>query len=37
MTMDYDVLFIGSGHAAWHAAVTLQQAGKKKWPLLNEI
>lgn len=29
MTMDYDVLFIGSGHAAWHAAVTLQQAGKK--------
>lgn len=27
--MDYDVLFIGSGHANWHAAVALKQAGKK--------
>ena len=26
--MDYDVIFIGSGHANWHAAVTLKQAGK---------
>lgn len=25
----YDVVFIGSGHANWHAAVTLAQAGKK--------
>lgn len=25
---NYDVLFIGSGHAAWHAALTLRQAGK---------
>ncbi|TVT27732.1 NAD(P)/FAD-dependent oxidoreductase [Salinicoccus cyprini] len=25
---DYDVTFIGSGHAAWHAALTLRQAGK---------
>ncbi|MBM7636083.1 dihydrolipoyl dehydrogenase family protein [Streptococcus saliviloxodontae] len=25
----YDVAFIGSGHASWHAAVTLAQAGKK--------
>ncbi len=25
---DYDVVFIGSGHAAWHAAITLRQAGK---------
>ena len=25
----YDVTFIGSGHANWHAAVTLAQAGKK--------
>ena len=25
----YDVAFIGSGHANWHAAVTLAQAGKK--------
>lgn len=24
----YDVIFIGSGHANWHAAVTLRQAGK---------
>lgn len=24
----YDVIFIGSGHANWHAAVTLKQAGK---------
>lgn len=24
----YDVLFLGSGHAAWHAALTLVQAGK---------
>ncbi|WP_204121082.1 MULTISPECIES: dihydrolipoyl dehydrogenase family protein [Levilactobacillus] len=24
----YDVAFIGSGHANWHAAVTLKQAGK---------
>ncbi|MCP0885753.1 NAD(P)/FAD-dependent oxidoreductase [Ligilactobacillus sp. WILCCON 0076] len=26
---DYDVMFIGSGHANWHAAVALTQAGKK--------
>lgn len=25
---NYDVIFIGSGHANWHAAVTLKQAGK---------
>lgn len=25
---NYDVLFLGSGHAAWHAALTLNQAGK---------
>ncbi|MEJ6399934.1 dihydrolipoyl dehydrogenase family protein [Nicoliella lavandulae] len=25
----YDVMFIGSGHAAWHGAVKLAQAGKK--------
>lgn len=24
----YDVVFIGSGHAAWHAALTLNHAGK---------
>ncbi len=24
----YDVVFIGSGHAAWHAALTLKRAGK---------
>lgn len=27
--MDYDVIFIGSGHANWHAAMSLQAAGKK--------
>jgi len=27
--MDFDVIFIGSGHASWHAAVTLSQSGKK--------
>ncbi|AQW20651.1 pyridine nucleotide-disulfide oxidoreductase [Lentilactobacillus curieae] len=27
--MNFDVIFIGSGHASWHAAVTLSQAGKK--------
>lgn len=26
--MDYDVIFVGSGHASWHAAVRLVQAGK---------
>ena len=26
---DYDVVFIGSGHACWHAAVALVQGGKK--------
>ena len=26
---DYDVLFIGSGHAAWHGALKLVKAGKK--------
>ncbi|MGN8817596.1 dihydrolipoyl dehydrogenase family protein [Oribacterium sp. HCP28S3_H8] len=26
---DYDVLFIGSGHATWHGALKLVQAGKK--------
>ncbi len=25
----YGVIFIGSGHASWHGAVTLAQAGKK--------
>ncbi|AXQ79103.1 NAD(P)/FAD-dependent oxidoreductase [Streptococcus chenjunshii] len=29
MTYDYDIVFIGSGHASWHAAVTLAQSGKK--------
>ena len=29
MTYDYDVVFIGSGHANWHAAVILSQVGKK--------
>lgn len=24
----YDIFFVGSGHANWHAAVTLSQAGK---------
>ncbi len=27
--MNYDVIFIGSGHATWHAAVALKQAGKQ--------
>lgn len=27
--MDYDILFIGSGHANWHGATALAQAGKK--------
>lgn len=26
---DFDVVFIGSGHACWHAALALLQAGKK--------
>lgn len=26
---DYDVMFIGSGHANWHAALALRKAGKK--------
>ncbi|MFU0811428.1 MAG: hypothetical protein ACFWTL_07240 [Atopobium sp.] len=26
---DYDVAFIGSGHAAWHAALMLRKAGKR--------
>lgn len=26
---DYDVLYIGTGHAAWHGALILAQAGKK--------
>lgn len=26
---DYDVLYIGSGHAAWHGAMILAQADKK--------
>ncbi|MCE5097214.1 dihydrolipoyl dehydrogenase family protein [Staphylococcus devriesei] len=25
----YDVVFLGSGHAAWHAALTLKHAGKE--------
>ena len=29
MTYNYDVVFIGSGHANWHAAVTLAKVGKK--------
>lgn len=27
--MTYDVIFIGSGHAAWHGAQTLARSGKK--------
>ncbi|MFD1484460.1 dihydrolipoyl dehydrogenase family protein [Lacticaseibacillus baoqingensis] len=27
--MDFDVMMIGSGHATWHAAVALQQMGKR--------
>ncbi|GMA68970.1 pyridine nucleotide-disulfide oxidoreductase [Leuconostoc litchii] len=27
--MNYDVIFIGSGHAAWHGAQTLSRAGRK--------
>lgn len=26
---NYDVIFIGTGHANWHAAIALRQAGKK--------
>lgn len=26
---NYDVIFIGSGHAAWHGAQTLAREGKK--------
>ena len=26
---DYDVIYLGSGHAAWHGGVTLAAAGKK--------
>ncbi len=26
---DYDVLYIGTGHAAWHGALILAGAGKK--------
>ncbi|MFT9288958.1 dihydrolipoyl dehydrogenase family protein [Liquorilactobacillus nagelii] len=26
---DYDVMFIGSGHANWHAALALRKAGKR--------
>ncbi|MFT9049870.1 dihydrolipoyl dehydrogenase family protein [Liquorilactobacillus nagelii] len=26
---DYDVMFIGSGHANWHAALALKKAGKR--------
>jgi phytoene dehydrogenase-like protein len=29
MFPQYDVTFIGSGHAAWHAALTLKHAGKE--------
>lgn len=36
MTYDYDVVFIGSGHANWHAAVTLSQVGKRL-PLLKKM
>lgn len=25
----YDVVFLGSSHAAWHAALTLKQSGKQ--------
>jgi len=28
MAYDYDVIFIGSGHANWHGALTLKAAGK---------
>ena len=27
--LDYDVIFIGSGHACWHGAVLLKLANKK--------
>ena len=26
---DYDVLFVGAGHASWHAALILLKAGKR--------
>jgi glutathione reductase (NADPH) len=29
LNFDYDVLYIGTGHAAWHGALILAQAGKK--------
>jgi len=29
MAYDYDVIFIGSGHACWHGALALKLAGKK--------
>ena len=27
--MDFDVIYIGSGHACWHGALILLRAGKK--------
>ena len=33
----YDVIFIGSGHASWHGAVTLAQAGKKVVQLAEKL
>ena len=33
----YDVIFIGSGHACWHGAVTLSMAGKKVAILDNDV
>ena len=29
LIMKYDVIFIGSGHAAWHGAQELARAGKR--------
>lgn len=33
----FDVVFIGSGHANWHAAVELQRAGKKVAIVENDL
>ncbi len=34
---DYDVIYLGSGHAAWHGGVTLAAAGKKVAVLDNDL
>ena len=31
----YDVIFIGSGHACWHGALLLKLAGKLLWSKSN--